>query len=223
MSRRLAELLALYLGTPLLLLVLPPLAERLLGIRLGMWVIPVLLVLATAVYAVAKARGALAPGELLRLDVPAREWGRMLLRFALCAALLTLLLRLHNPEALFVFPRRNPRFWALVMVCYPVLSVTSQGVLYRWLFERRYARLFSRTGGLVAGAALFSFAHILFRNPFALVFTFAGGLLFLGSYRRTGSVLFSNVEHALYGDFLFTVGWGAYFFEGTQRLVQTAL
>ena len=59
---------------------------------------------------------------------------------------------------------------------------------------------------------------MLFRNPWALLFTFAGGLLFLPTYRRTGSMLLANAEHALYGDFLFTVGWGRFFYEGTQAM-----
>ena len=31
-------------------------------------------------------------------------------------------------------------------------------------------------------------------------------------------MLLANAEHALYGDFLFTVGWGSYFYEGTQAM-----
>jgi hypothetical protein len=45
--------------------------------------------------------------------------------------------------------------------------------------------------------------------------------MFLASYKRTGSLLFSSLEHALYGDFIFTIGWGQYFFHaGTLRLME---
>ena len=37
-----------------------------------------------------------------------------------------------------------------------------------------------------------------------------------------GSLLFAAVEHALYGAFLFTIGWGAFFYEGTQAALATA-
>ena len=61
---------------------------------------------------------------------------------------------------------------------------------------------------------------LAFANAFALAFTFVGGIFFLSSYRRTGSLLFSDLEHALYGDFLFTIGWGEYFFHaGTLRML----
>lgn len=220
---RIAELCLLYIGVPLVLLHFPEVARRLWGVRLGMWVIPAVIGIALVVYVIERARGEIGPGELWRLRVPVRQWGAMLARFAVFAGVLTALLWWHDPSKLFVFPRQNPRFWALVMVCYPVFSVTPQGFLYRWFYERRYAPMFPKGVGLVVGAAVFSFAHILFRNPYALAFTFVGGLFFLGSYRATGSLVFANIEHALFGDFLFTVGWGAYFFEGTQRMVQSTL
>ena len=216
---RFAEFGLLYFGTPLALLWVPIVAERRLHVRLNVWVIPALLLLTLLVVVVARVRGALRLRDLFACRVPAREWGRMLGRFAACAALLTALLWWHDPAKLWTFPRTHPRFWLVVMVCYPTFSVFAQGILYRWLFERRYAPVFpSRAASLVAGAVAFSFAHVLFRHAWALAFTLIGGFLFLTSYRRTRSVLFSDVEHALYGDFLFTVGWGAYFFEGTQRL-----
>ncbi len=212
----------LYIGTPLALLHVPALAMRLWDVRLGMWVIPAVVAIALVVFFVEKVRGDLCIAEFFRIGVPRREWCVMLLRFAVFAGVLTALLAWKDSSLLFAFPRRNPKFWAIVMVCYPVFSVTPQGFLYRWFFERRFASLFSKRAGLIIGAAFFSFAHILFGNPYALAFTFVGGLFFLGSYRKTGSVLFSNIEHALFGDFIFTVGWGAYFFEGAQRIAQTA-
>ena len=42
--------------------------------------------------------------------------------------------------------------------------------------------------------------------------TLVGGLLFAYRYTKTGSLLTSCVEHALYGCFLFTVGLGRFFY-----------
>ena len=65
-----------------------------------------------------------------------------------------------------------------------------------------------------------SFAHLPFGNLWAIAFPFLGGMMFLRTYRRTGSLLLSCLEHALYGDLLFTVGWGIYLFHGgTQALL----
>ena len=216
-ARRL-EFVLLYFGTPLALRYVPDLARRFLGAAPRAWVIPALLLVTLGVVLSEAARGRLRAAELFSCRAPAREWALVLGRFAVLVALLWALLRALHPDWLWAFPRRAPAFWLLVMVAYPLVSVSAQGVLYRWYFERRYAAAFPGRWSLLAGAAAFSFAHILFRNPWALLFTFAGGLLFLPTYRRTGSMLLANVEHALYGDFLFTVGWGAFFYEGSQAM-----
>ncbi len=207
------EFAALYLGVPLVLCFAAP----------PYFLLPVLWLAAAAVW------GCLAfsrwPGRrrvLYAWDGTRPRLKIVLLRFAGAAPALTLLLALHEPGALLGLPRRDPFLWGLVMVCYPLISVCPQGVVYRVFYEARYAALFgaNRRLSLVAGAAVFGIAHLPFRNPWALAFTFVGGLLFLSSYRATGRVGLSNAEHALYGDFLFTIGWGKYLYHGTQAMVE---
>ncbi|MGO4212684.1 CPBP family intramembrane glutamic endopeptidase [Terriglobus sp. 2YAB30_2] len=123
------------------------------------------------------------------------------------------------PNLEWSFARRHTRFWAMVMVLYPILSVYPQAFLYRAFFMHRYACLFPATpeGGLMlvaASAAVFGGMHIVFRNPLAVVLTFLGGLLFAWRYQHTESLFVSSVEHALYGCWLFTVGLGQYFYHG---------
>ncbi len=216
------ECILLYIGLPTLLAFLPGWVERLWGVRLNAWVIPTLLVASAIAYAHLRRTGRMSPGEATRLGVGRREWARMLTRFAIGAALLTGLLAWRDSGALLAFPRGNPRFWLLVCVAYPVCSVIPQGILYRALWEKRYAPGLSPTLSLVIGAAFFAWAHIVFHNVWACTFTFIGGLFFLSTYRRTGSLLFASIEHALYGDFLFTIGWGAFFYEGTQAALAAA-
>ena len=156
---------------------------------------------------------------LLGVDRPA--WTLQATAFAVVALLLTAALWLHRPAWLFRFPRQSPGFWLLVMCLYPLISVFPQGLLYRKLFERRYAGLFSspRVSWLI-GSLVFGFAHLPFGNLWAVGFPFLGGLVFLRTYRRTGSLVLSCIEHGLYGDLLFTVGWGVYLFHGgTQALL----
>ncbi|MCL1856603.1 MAG: AMP-binding protein [Kiritimatiellaeota bacterium] len=137
------------------------------------------------------------------------------------AALLALALWLYKPELLFAFPREEPLFWGVIMVCYPVASVLPQAILYRKLYERRYAPLFgSPRTSLLVGALAFSWGHLPFGNPFALLFTFFGGLLFLSTYRATRRLAPGILEHALYGNALFTIGWGAYLLHGTVALLR---
>jgi hypothetical protein len=149
-----------------------------------------------------------------------KEVGIVLLRFTGVALFLVVALYYYRPEWLFWLPRKNIGFWGLIMIVYPILSVCPQAYVYRALYERRYAQAFSSPClSLVAGTLFFCLAHIPFDNFWALVFTLPGGFLFLLTYRRTGSLGLSTLEHALYGDLLFTIGWGACLASaGTQRL-----
>ena len=53
--------------------------------------------------------------------------------------------------------------------------------------------------------------HFIFRNPWALAFTLIGGLFFSQTYARTRSLRLVCFEHALYGNFMFTIGIGEFF------------
>jgi membrane protease YdiL (CAAX protease family) len=130
----------------------------------------------------------------------------------------------HDPNSLLRILRHNPTLWSVIMVAYPLLSVLPQGVIYRRFYQARYAPLFGthQRLSLVIGAAVFSLAHLTFRNHWALLFTFIGGLMFLSTYRTTRRSTMANIEHALYGDFIFTIGWGKYLYHGTQALAEAA-
>ncbi len=210
---RWAEFAALYLGVPLVLrFVAPP-----------RFLLPILWLAGAVVWiCLACSRWFDRPRVLYAWDGTRPRLKTVLLRFAGGALALTLLLALLEPGALLGLPRRDPLLWGLILVCYPLISVCPQGIIYRVFYEARYAALFgaNRRLSLVAGAVVFSAAHLPFRNPWALAFTFVGGLLFLSSYRATGRVGLSNAEHALYGDFLFTIGWGKYLYHGTQAMVE---
>jgi uncharacterized protein len=142
------------------------------------------------------------------------------------AAALALWLGVHwlAPDLEWSFVRRNPTFWGIVMVAYPVLSVYPQGILYRAFFFERYASLFpGKWAMIVASAAAFGFLHIIFRNALAVGLTLAGGMLFAYRYAETGSLLTSCLEHAVYGCWLFTLGLGQFFYHGTIATVGRAI
>lgn len=159
--------------------------------------------------------------ELIGFAWPSGTGGRLLLRLALAAALLFGGLWLLEPALFLELPRRSPGLWALVMLLYPVLSVYPQGLLYRGLFFARYARLFGGARAQeLAAAAAFCLAHLVFANVWAVALTFGGGVLLARTYRATGSLMASNIEHAAYGQLLFTAGWGRYLYHGTLRLLE---
>jgi uncharacterized protein len=141
----------------------------------------------------------------------------ILITFVVAAIAVAAAVYFFAPQLLFNFVKRAPAFWALVMILYPVLSVYPQGIIYRAFFFERYRVLFPNSVLLVIMSAVaFSFAHIIFRNPIALIFTLVGGLLFAWRYAETGSLFTSSFEHALYGCWMFTIGLGQYFYKGAR-------
>jgi CAAX prenyl protease-like protein len=110
--------------------------------------------------------------------------GSVLGVFAIAATIITVAVWRVSPQILFGFVRNYPRFWALVMVLYPVLSVYPQGIIYRGFFFQRYQPLFRSPAAMVlASAAAFAFSHLIFRSPWSVALTFAGGANFRASIR----------------------------------------
>jgi hypothetical protein len=137
-----------------------------------------------------------------------RNWRMLSLRFVIIASCLALYVVLVEPGNILAILRHKPALWALIMIAYPVLSVVPQEIIYRAFFFHRYGSLFThKSVSIVANAALFAFAHILFRNWVAVI-----GILWAATYLGSRSLLVVSIEHALYGNFAFTLGIGYYFY-----------
>ena len=119
-------------------------------------------------------------------------------------------------ERFFQFPRVAPKGWLIVMCFYPLLSVYPQEIIFRAFFFHRYKCLFpTPTRMIIASALAFGMAHIFFGHWIAVSLSILGGALFAITYHKTRSTLASVIEHGLWGDFLFTVGLGWYFYGGS--------
>jgi hypothetical protein len=155
-----------------------------------------------------------------------RDVVSILALFALCGGALTIFAYDRYPQWFLAFPRSNARLWLLVMVFYPVISVTTQELIYRVLFFHRYAPAMNGASAatMAINAALFAAMHaILFasRGSFhweAVCISFLGGIIFAYRYTRTRSYFAVWLEHALYGDLIFTIGLGRFFFTGVFHL-----
>jgi hypothetical protein len=139
----------------------------------------------------------------------------ILLRAAFVGPALLMMVWFIDPDTLFIFPRTRPALWVIVMVLYPLLSAYPQELIYRCFFFQRYRSLFKTESQMIWASTLaFAFLHILFMNPLAVLLTIPGGYLLSRTYARTQSLLVTSIEHAIYGDLLFTVGLGFYFYKG---------
>lgn len=141
---------------------------------------------------------------------------RIALRFLAGGVALTALVAATLPERFLDLPRERPELWLVVMIAYPIFSVVPQELLYRTFFFHRYKRLLGASTWLVS-AAVFGWAHLIFGNWIAVVLTIIGGGLFADTFRRTRSLGLASLEHALYGQLIFTIGLGRYFYGGTLQ------
>ena len=140
----------------------------------------------------------------------------MLIQFVIISIILFALVYLFIPEQLFSLIRENPLFWLVIIILYPLISAYPQELLYRTFFFHRYQMLFTKRWQMITlNALLFGYMHIIFHNWIAVLLTIGGGFLFASMYERTRSTLLVSIAHALYGNLLFTIGLGTYFYTGT--------
>lgn len=124
------------------------------------------------------------------------------------------------PGKFLAFPKSRPEVWTKVMIAYPLLSVLAQELVFRTFFFHRYGPLFGRWRlvAILVNGLVFGWAHIVFRNPVAVVATTVMGVVFAYRYTETRSLWAVFLEHTLWGWLVFTVGLGGYFFTGVSNL-----
>ena len=116
---------------------------------------------------------------------------------------------LTNPDALFNVIKVKPTMWISFICIYSFLSVIPQEIIYRSFYFERYKKIFpNKTLFIFSNALVFSLGHIFFNNLLVSVITFIGGLIFAYTYKKTKSMLLVSIEHAIYGCWLYTVGFG---------------
>lgn len=146
-----------------------------------------------------------------------KQWRTILVRFTAFALVSLISVLLFTPENVFILPRERSGLWILIMLLYPLWSAFPQELIYRgWFFHRYTALIQNEKLFIILNAALFSFSHIIFNNLLALILTFGGGILFAYTYRNSKSLWVVFIEHMLYGNWIFTVGIGQYFYAPTN-------
>jgi len=197
------ELLCFYVAVPFLMFkrVLPN------------WPIPFLLLAAIGALLVLRSDKSFNQQLLVRHADIGRGFCKVLLYDVPLLLLLGLAVRLFAPQMLFSLVREMPRLWLLVMILYPVFSVYPQELLYRAYFFHRFKPIFGSGPAMIAASALlFGYVHIIFGNWIAVALTAFGGFLFGMTYRKSRSLVLACLEHALFGDFIFTIGIGQFFY-----------
>jgi len=139
----------------------------------------------------------------------------VLIRWVIASLLITVFVFFYEPERLFNIPRNNPEIIPFLMLAYPVISALPQEFIFCSFFLRRYTQFLTTAPmQIIASALVFGYAHMLFINWIAPVFSFMAGLIFASTYIKTRSLSLVTLEHALYGNSIFLIGLGWYFYSG---------
>jgi membrane protease YdiL (CAAX protease family) len=153
--------------------------------------------------------------HLWRVNRPGHSLLSVLVVFVPLSLFLAVITWVLLPDKVLAFPRARPMLWLLVMLLYPPLLAWPQELYFRSFFFHRYRALFnSPVKMIVANALSFGLAHLFYSNWVAPVLSFGGGLLFAWRYHSSRSLPLVSLEHALWGDYLFTIGLGWFFYSG---------
>jgi uncharacterized protein len=102
-----------------------------------------------------------------------------------------------------------------MMVLYPLLAAIPQGLVFRVFFFTRYSALFPNEAVLViCNGISVDLVYAFYGIWIALTLSTLGGMLFAYRYHRTCSIIAADIEHGLWGDFLFAVGIGRNLYSG---------
>lgn len=139
----------------------------------------------------------------------------ILLRWILACIGMLAFLYWYNPDRLFELVLNRPGFIPYLMIAYPVLSAFPQEIIFCSFFFERYKSLFTtERRRIIASALVFAYAHMLYINWVAPPLSLIAGLIFAATFSKTRSLALVTIEHALYGNALFIIGLGWYFYGG---------
>lgn len=163
--------------------------------------------------------------KLINFDGLRRQLPRILITWCLGAIVMIAVVwflqsKPGTPQqvSLFSFPQRNPRLWLIICILYPLFSVYPQELILRAFFFHRYRHLFpTPTIMILANGLAFAWVHIMFQNAVGVILCIPAGILFAYTYFKSKSTIASGLEHAMFGDFMWTVGLGYYFYAGSLR------
>lgn len=139
----------------------------------------------------------------------------ILIRWVFASIGMLIFLYLYDPQKIFGIFYYRPEIIPFLLVFYPIFSALPQEFIFCSFFFERYAPFFgTKKRMMIASAVMFAYAHLLYINPVAPTLSLLGGLIFASTYLKTKSLALVTIEHGLYGNVLFLIGLGYYFYGG---------
>jgi len=150
--------------------------------------------------------------ELLKINISKSIVKTNIYIVIITSLLLTLIVYIFENNNFMNLPKRNFMIWIILCIFYPVFSAFMQEIVYRLFLFKRYKTLFKKDWILIIACAfVFSFVHIFYFNVISIILTFILGLYLAYLYSKTSSILLTSIIHGFYGDLIFTIGLGQYF------------
>lgn len=115
-------------------------------------------------------------------------------------------------DKLFTFLLNDYKMYLIVFFLYPILSVIPQEIIFRRFFTYRYKYYMNMKNFILLNSFIFGYIHIIYTNYVALLFSAIAGYLFMQTYLKTRSLSLVVLEHSLYGNLIFTIGLGEFFY-----------
>ena len=120
------------------------------------------------------------------------------------------------PQRLFFIQKNDVSLLYKIFIFYPLFSAFPQEFIFCTFFFKRYEKIFRNDKFIIYFSALiFCFAHIFAINWVAPLLSFFGGFIFANTYKKTNSLFVVSLEHSLYGNTLFYLGLGWFFWGGS--------
>ena len=146
------------------------------------------------------------------------------LRIISVCIILFLLNYFLSPEILLIFPYLDFKLWIVIMILYPVFSAFPQELIFRVFFFERYSVILKNKNLLIfINAFVFAIMHCIYLNFIIVILAFCGGIIFASNYYYNKSEFLVTLEHALIGNFMFSIGLGHYFFQSNIKYIYSLI
>lgn len=140
-------------------------------------------------------------------------------RWLLCSVGMIVFIYFYDPARMFGLVLERPHIIPFLLLMYPLLSALPQEFIFCSYFFKRFEPFFkTEQARVIASAIVFAYAHMLFINWVAPALSLIAGLIFARTYAQSNSLALVTIEHGLYGNSLFLVGLGWYFYGGAVAM-----
>jgi membrane protease YdiL (CAAX protease family) len=128
---------------------------------------------------------------------------------------------IFDRENLFNLTKASMLMWVMMCIFYPIFSAYGQEIIYRTFLYHSYKLVFNKDVLFILASSIsFSFVHIVYYSHISIILTLLLGLYLAVTFLKTKSVLFTSILHGIFGNLIFTIGLGSYFWLDMEKWLE---